>query len=298
MTQRAVAWTSRSISLSLLAAAQVIFAAAFSPGGIRAGQWTFPGLLAVDLVPLASGAILAHPFMLYPLWAAFGSGRLSRRYATALLLSLAILSGAMIRGRMRGHNEPLVPAIVITFVFFSLLTVVMLPLRRFGKWQLVAPTCDSSLADVKARRAPVQFRLRHLFECMTLTAAILALCRFYFPDGISADVSVDWRQEFAKFLRAIPSLAALLPAALMPISILSLRKNGRKWSLCAIATLMLWITVDCWLTWREGALWLSAWPEIALYQLGAVASGMTSGIVLRAYGYRLARVAFEPKPAA
>lgn len=250
---------------------------------------------AVDLVPLAAGAVLAHPFMLYPLWAAFGPGSTLRRLATTLILALAVFGAATVRGRARGHHEPLALGTASTVVLFSLMTFAVWPIRWLGKWQL--STCGTSSTGASARLSPVQFRLQHLFECMTLAAAILALCRFYFPDGIPAELFAGWRQQFTRMLQGIPFLmVGLLPAALVAGFILSFQKNGRTSMLCATATLVFWIVLDCWLVWRTGVLTPYAWLEIVSPQLGAAASGITSATVLRACGYHLARVVTRPKP--
>lgn len=284
----------RWIGLALLAAAQVAFAATLSPIGIRSGQWSAPWLPYPDfLVDAASGATLIHPLVLYPLWVALGVGNSLRRFAATLVLCLTFAGAVAVRGSFRASGEPPVVTTMIVAASFSLLTLAWGLLRRFDKWRIGVPGDPPAPSRVRGRR--IQFRLRHLFECMALVACMLAAYRYYFPNDFPADWIAGWRQQIVRLIRGLPLVVlVLLPATLVPWAVLSFRTPGDRGSRLMFAAAALgWIGLDLWILWYGGAFGRFRAFEVLSMQLGASAAGLISAIALRICGYRIFRVERE-----
>lgn len=284
----------RWIGLALLAAAQVAFAASLSPIGIRSGQWSAPWLPYADfLVDAASGATLIHPFGLYALWAALGAGNSLRRFAATLVLCSAFAGAVAVRGSLRAYGEPPVVTTTIVAASFSLLALALSSLRRFGKWRIGVPGDPPAPSRVGGRR--IQFRLRHLFECMALVACILAAYRYYFPNDFPADWIASWRQQIVRLIWGLPAVVLVLsPAMLVPWAVLSFRTPCDHGSRLLFAAAALgWIGLDLWILWYGSAFGPFRAFEMLSMQLGAGAAGLASAIYLRLCGYRIVRVESE-----
>ena len=281
---------SRSVILALLAAGQLVFAACCSPAGVRSGQWAVPGLPTPDfLVFLTSGAMMIHPWMLYPLWAGLGSTNLFRRYATVLMLCVAFYSVNVVRSLARDTHEPPAAHVVTVLHTFAWTTLCFGLVHWFSRWRLGIPGIPPTDSGTRRHRWNLQFRLRHLFECTALTAAVLALYRFYFPDGLPTDFVAGLREHFSRSIRGIPfGILTLLPTISIPWMVLALRRE-RSAVLWITAAIVFFIASDSLLVWMRTIPRYFAWSEILAAQLGASASGAISAIVLRAVGYRLAR---------
>ncbi|HVX63530.1 MAG TPA: hypothetical protein VHC19_23110 [Pirellulales bacterium] len=286
------------VGLGLLVAAQLALAALFSPAGIRSGQWEAPGLPYPDfLVELASGAIVIHPLLLYPLWAGLGPGNVFRRYAITLLLCLATFGAYAIRGSFRNHSEPLAVPTIFLATSFSLTAFGFWAVRRFGKRRI--GFSDDPPVRCRTSRRPVQFRLRHLFECMALAACVLAAYRFYFPDGFPAEWIAEWPQQFARIGRRMPMMiVTLLPTILLPWAALAVQGRGVRRLVVTTAAIIFWAGLDFGIVRFGGVVRAFIWPELVAIQLGATSAGLFSAIVLRTCGYRIHRVEHGTTPVA
>lgn len=287
--------TSRRRRLLVLAAAQLAFAASVSPDGVRSGQWSVPWLPDPDfLVFVASGAIWVHPILLYPLWAGLACGDLFRRFATTLLLCLAIAAAVSIRSLCRGSREPQVIPIMFLAASFSLLALGFWSIHRLWRWRIGIPGDPPSCNRNRARRA--QFRLLHIFECIALAACLLTAYRYYFPDGAPDEVIAGWRRQIATLWWAGPrAILVCSPTALVPWTVLGFRRPSASCILSVTGAVLSWVGLDCALN-RFGGQPI-AWPEIIAIQSGATAAGLISALVLRAYGYRIFRVERGPEAA-
>lgn len=281
----------RIIGLALLAAAQVAFAASLSPGGLRSGAWSAPWLPYPDfLIEMASGAILIHPLLCYPLWVSFGRERLWLRFSVMLVLCMAFAGAAVARAHFRGFSDAPALEIILIVACFSVMTLGFLSLRPLTRWRLGVPSDPAAPSCQRAIR--IQFRLRHLFECMALVGCILAAFRFYFPDGLPADSFADWPRAAVRFCRHMPAVVLIyLPTALVPWAVLAFRSNGGGASrlLFAVAALA-WAGLDLWIVWYGGVFGPFRAFEVLSIQLGAGAAGLVSAIYLRLCGYRIFRV--------
>lgn len=281
----------RWIGLGLLAAVQVAFAACCSPFGLRSGEWSAPWLPYPDfLIEAASGAIVICPLLLYPLWVSFGRGRLLLRFAVTLALCMALVGAAVIRSFFRRFSDPPALQIILIVACFSVMTLGFWSVRPLTNWRLGVPGNPAAPACQRAIR--IQFRLRHLFECMALVACILAAFRFYFPDGLPADSFANWPRLAWRFCRHMPAVVLIyLPAALVPWAVLSFRTPSDRGSrLLFAAAALSWIGLDLWIVWYGGAFGPLRAFEVLSRQLGASAAGLISAIYLRICGYRIIRV--------
>ncbi len=262
-----IARRGRPVGLGLLVAAQLALAAIFSPAGIRSGQWEAPGLPYPDfLVELASGAIVIHPLLLYPLWAGLGPGNVFRRFAITLLLCLAIFGACEIRSSFRNHSEPLAVLTIFLATNFSLTALGFWAVRRFGKRRI--GFSDDPPARFRTSGRPVQFRLRHLFECMALAACALAAYRLYFPDGFPAKWIAEWRQQFARAGRDVPvAVVALLPTILLPWAALAVQGRGVRRLVATTAAIIFWAGLDFGIVRFGGVIRAFIWPELVAIQL-------------------------------
>jgi hypothetical protein len=285
----------RSIGLALLAAAQLAFAASLSPIGVRSGKWSAPWLPYPDfLIDAASGAIVICPLLLYPLWVAFGRGRLLLRFAVTLALCMALAGAAVVPSFFRRVSDPLPLESILIVACFSVMTLGFWSLRPLTKWRLGVPGDPTAPPSCK-RAYRVQFRLRHLFECMALVACILAAFRYYFPDSLPANSFADWPRVAWRFCRHIPAVVLIyLPTALVPWAVLSFRTPRDRGSRLLFAAAALgWIALDLWIVWYGGAFGRLRAFEVLSRQLGASAAGLISAAYLRICGYRLFRVERE-----
>lgn len=288
----------RWIELALLAAAQIAFAASCSPFGLHSGQWSAPWLPYPDfLIEAASSAIAVHPLTLYPLWVAFGRERLRLRFSVTLVLCTAFTGAAVARAHFRGYSDSLALQIILIVACFSLMTLGFWSLRTFTNCRLGVPGDPTAPPSCK-RAYRVQFRLRHLFECMALVACILAAFRFYFPDGLPADSFADWPRLAWRFCRHMPAVVLIyLPTALVPWAVLSFRTpRDRGGRLLFAAAALGWIGLDLWIVWNGGVFGPFRAFEVLSRQLGASAAGLISAIALRICGYRIFRVEREQTP--
>ncbi|HVW39624.1 MAG TPA: hypothetical protein VHB99_20040 [Pirellulales bacterium] len=284
----------RWIGLALLAAAQITFAACCSPFGLRSGQWSAPWLPYADfLIETASGAIVIYPLLLYPLWVSFGRGRLLLRFAVTLALCAGLAGAAVVPSFFRRFSDPPALQIILTVVWFSLMTLGLWSVRPLTKWRLGVPGAPAAPSRKRPNR--VQFRLRHLFECMALVACILAAFRFYFPDDLPADSFADWPRLAWRFCRHMPAVVLIyLPTALVPWAVLAFRSNGGLGSrLLFAASAFGWVGLDLWIVWYGGVFGPFRAFEVLSIQLGASAAGLISAIYLRICGYRIFRVERE-----
>lgn len=287
----------RWMRLALLAAAQVAFAACCSPFGLRSGQWSAPWLPYPDfLIEAASGAIVVHPLLFYPLWVSFGRERLRLRFAVTLVLCIAFAGAAVARSQFRGFSDPLALEIILIVACFSLMSLGFWSLRPLTKWRLGVPGDHPAPSCKRASR--IQFRLRHLFECMALVGCILAAFRFYFPDGLPADSFADWPRLAVRFCRHMPAVVLiLLPTTLIPWAVLSFRTPRDRGSHLLIAAAAFgWVALGLWIVWRPpygGAIGRLSAIEVLSIQLGANAAGLISAIYLRICGYRIFRAERE-----
>ena len=290
----------RWVELALLAAAQIAFAASCSPFGLHSGQWSAPWLPYPDfLIEAVSGAIVVHPLALYPLWIAFGRERLRLRFAVTLVLCTAFTGAAVARAHFRGISDPLALEIILIVACFSLMTLGFWSLRTFTNCRLGVPGDRPPPSCKRARR--VQFRLRHLFECMALVACILAVFRFYYPDGLPVDSFADWPRHAWRFCRDMPAVVLiLLPTTFIPWAVLLFRTPSHRGSRLLIAAAAFgWVALGLWIVWRPpygGVFGQFRAIEVLSIQLGASAAGLISAICLRICGYRIFRVEREQTP--
>lgn len=236
---------------------------------------------------------MIYPYMLYPLWAGLGPITLRRRYVIALALCSAIFIADTCRGLVRGHHQPRAADVAALLLTFAWMTLCVWFTRRFSRWRLGIPGTPAQ-RGAQGRLWKIQFRLRHLFECTALAAAVLALYRLYFPDGLPeefiAEFTANWRPRFSQFIQTMPFVILfLLPTTFIPLAVLALRGDGGFSVLWVTAAAVSWIALDGGLVWLGGVLRFVAWPEILAAQLGASASGAISAIVLRAVGFRIVR---------
>ena len=279
------------IRLGLLAVAQTAFALACSPNGVRSGSWAVFWLRDPDaLVFFASGAMLAHPLVLYPLWAGVGPGNLWARTALTGLACGVFVGAYSLRGWQRGYGQSEVVFIFVAAALVGLITLgVRLAERRWG-WRINATgRCETAQAAFRP-----QFHLRRLLEAVALVGGLLTLYRLSWPDGIPAELWVKWQRELVRAVQATPFLLLLIiPTAIVPLSVLA-DEGRRTWTLRVVAA--------CLVGLAAGVVWLDQLLGLTLYfgrpfqawamiHLGASAAGFASSIILRIWGYRILRPA-------
>jgi hypothetical protein len=279
-------WRTRLVVVAFLAAAQVAFAAACTQFGIRNGpRWA---MLALQ------GAILVHPLLLYPMWAALSRDGLAWRLPLASLLSVTVVYVDF------GGNTLETAAVraALSLVAFVLVAAGFWLVRRAFGWRIVP--IDATPTSRVDRPFRFQYRLRHLLEGMLLTACVLAAFRIYFPHGITFphDITRSWKSLGWEILGFAPAVATLLPPVVVPWAILTSPGWGRRtWLIAAIC----WLAWDCGLVWIIGlsprAIPTRELGEAVLFlQSGASVAGLISALVFRWLGYRIVRA--EAKKAA
>lgn len=288
----------RPILLGLLAAAHVAFAATCSPTGTRSGEWYVPWLPDPDaLVFVASGAVAFYPLILFPVWVGLGCGDFLPRFGTGLLLCFAFVGASGIRGVIRNPHEPQIVSLVLTLVFFSMMTVCICWLGQFQKWRM--RTFKAPTIRVGEHAHQPQCRLRHLLEAITLACCAMGLYRFCYPNGFPLEIASDWWQQAVRFGPTIPlAVLILLPAVVLPWLVLAIRRTRKSTIFVAAALLSCCVAFDYALIWLTHSLRIFLGQEILWIQLGATAAGLVSAGLLRSCGYWIFRIDGGPECAA
>lgn len=262
--------------LGLLAAAQMALAATVNPFHYPWPPWAVHAL---------QGAILAHPILLYPMWAALSRSGLAWRSLVASLLGVVVvwldfwpcsLELVAIRATV----------ILVAFAFVAA-----------GFW-LIRKASGSQIipfgATPTSRRFRFQYRLRHLLEGMFLTACVLAVFRIYFPHGIPR----WWASVGGEIPEAAMVLVMLLPPAIVPWAVLADHVRGKR---------ALLLAVICWPALDYGLFQLMSWSSlprgitsrsmlrdvILFVQCGASVAGLIFALVFRWLGYRIVHAESE-----
>jgi hypothetical protein len=276
-------WRTRTVVvgvvLGLLAAAQVA-SAAISPIRYRwYPDWAFAAL---------QGAILVHPILLYPMWAALSRDGLAWRPPVGAWLGVVIVYVDSVSGC---SIETVVRRVALSLVAFAFVAAGFWLVRGASGWQIV-PFGVTPAGRVD-RSFRFQYRLRHLLEGMLLAACVLAAFRIYFPHGITFphDVTRSWKNLGWEILGFAPAVAILLPPVVVPWAILTSPGWGRRTWLIAIVC---WLAWDCSLVWIIGlsprAIPTRKLGEAVLFlQFGASVASLISALVFRWLGYRIVR---------
>lgn len=279
-------WRTRLVVVAFLAAAQVAFAVACTQFGIPDGpRWA---MLALE------GAILVHPFVLYPMWAALSRDGLAWRIPLASLLSVTVVYVDF--GDC--NFETAAVRATLELVAFVLVAAGFWLVRRASGWQIVP--IDATPTSRVDRPFRFQYRLRHLLEGMLLTACVLAAFRVFFPQGITFPQGIigGWNRIGWEVSDSAMALALLLPPAVVPWAVL-IRHDRRKWAL--LLAVIGWLALDyglfqilAWSRLPRGVPSPSKLRDVFLFvQSGASVAGLLSALVFRWLGYRIARA--EPK---
>lgn len=275
-------WRTRFVVVGLLAAAQVAFPTVFSP--LRALSCPHRTLLTLQ------GAILVHPFLLYPMWAALSRGGLAWRLPLASLLSAAVV--------YVDFGGFTLKTVTLSLVAFALAAMGFWLIRRALGWQIVP--FDAKPTSRKGLPFRFQYRLRHLLEGMLLAACVLSAFRVFFPQGITFPHGVigRWNRVGGEISDFATALAILLPPAVVPWAVL-IRHARRTWAVLLAA--ICWPTLDyglfLFMRWKNlppGTTSSSELRDIFLFvQFGASLAALTSALVFRWLGYRMVRAESE-----
>lgn len=179
--------------------------------------------------------------------------------------------------------------------FFSLMVLGFWSVHRLCGWCIGIPGDFPTSRDARPHR--FQFPLRSLFLCTAVAACLLAAYRNYFPAGFPEELLLGWRREAAMLVRGLPlATLVIVPTAVVPCTVLGFRRPSSACLLSVVAAVFGWIGLDYALVELGGNVPLTVWPEIIAAQSGASAAGLISGLVLRAFGYRLFRPERHRKP--
>jgi hypothetical protein len=237
---------------------------------------------------IVMGVMLAQPIM-FAAWCVLGPPPLIKRVPltiatlAGLLMCRYLIKWDLLTGSSKERSDA--GMLVLPAAIFAGGIVVMTIVRAIARWRI-----DTAIEEPASAATLNQFTMKYLLVLTTLCAILL---------GIGRTISVDsWfpgtgtRNFVVEFLMMSGILLlATLPGLFIPLAVLSARPPMRVLVALPFAWLALtWLAVECIVASQKEDRW-EVFGDIGLIQLGAVAIGVFSAVVLRMGGYRLFRQA-------